>query len=89
VPRNGYARTRRLAAGRVLVAAGLERALTSWNDQLALLPWGLSRILGITVYLEIPASLPIVAAVAGGGLVLLGFALLATGRRGWRPARPR
>jgi hypothetical protein len=76
----------RAAAGRVLIAAGapllvlgglvtvigLETALTTWNDQLALLPWGLSRILGITVYLEIPAVLPAVVTAAGAGLVLAG-----------------
>ncbi|SNT19081.1 Alpha-glucuronidase [Asanoa hainanensis] len=52
-----------LAAG--IAALGLERALTIWNDQLALLPWGLSRILGITVYLGIPTNLPLVALAAG------------------------
>ncbi|MPZ80345.1 MAG: hypothetical protein GEV28_08095 [Actinophytocola sp.] len=70
VLRNGYGMTRARAAGRILVATGLppaalgglvavlglERAMTLWNDQLALLPWGLSRILGITGYLEIPTS---------------------------------
>jgi hypothetical protein len=76
----------RAATGRVLVAVGtpplvlgglvavlgLERALTMWNDQMALLPWGLSRILGITVYLEIPSALPVIVAVAGAALVLGG-----------------
>lgn len=80
---------RRAAGGRVLVASGvpllvlgglvavvgLEPALTLWNDQLALLPWGLSRILGITVYLEIPAVLPLVVAGAGAVLVLAGAVL--------------
>jgi hypothetical protein len=80
---------RRGAAGRVLVAAGvpllalgglvavvgLEDALTTWNDQLVVLPWGLSRILGITVYLEIPAVLPVVVAVTGAALVLAGAVL--------------
>jgi hypothetical protein len=80
---------RRAAGGRVLVASGapllvlggllavigLEQALTWWNDQLALLPWGLSRILGITVYLEIPAVLPLVVAGVGAVLVLAGAAL--------------
>ncbi|GAB1510198.1 hypothetical protein JCM33774_22400 [Actinophytocola sp. KF-1] len=80
---------RRAATGRVLVAAGtpllalgglvaaigLEQAMTLWNDQLALLPWGLSRILGITVYLEIPAVLPVVVAGAGAALVLAGAVL--------------
>ncbi|MFI7673374.1 hypothetical protein [Actinophytocola sp. NPDC049390] len=80
---------RRAATGRVLVAVGtpllvlgglvavtgLERALTMWNDQLALLPWGLSRILGITVYLEIPAALPVVVVAAGAVLVVTGALL--------------
>ncbi|MGH3763388.1 hypothetical protein, partial [Actinophytocola sp.] len=97
--RTSYAMTRRQAGGRVLVATGvplaalgglvaltgLERAMTMWNDQLALLPWGLSRILGITAHLEIPASLPAVAAAAGA-VAILGGAVLAGvfGRR--RPA---
>jgi hypothetical protein len=71
--------TRRRAIGNTVVAAGvalavvaggiaalgLERALTIWNDQLALLPWGLSRILGITVYLGIPTNLPQIALAVG------------------------
>ena len=99
VLRTAYAMTRRQAAGRVLAAAGvplavlgglvallgLERATTLWNDQLALLPWGLSRILGITVYLEIPAALPGYVAAAGAVLVAAGLALTlrrrAAGRR--------
>ncbi len=61
-----------------IAAIGLERALTIWNDQMALLPWGLSRILGITVYLGIPTWLPAALAaigllltVVGGGLALI------------------
>jgi hypothetical protein len=68
-----------LLAG-LVAAVGLERALTIWNDQMALLPWGLSRILGITVHLGIPPSLPAVAAVAGLGVALAG-ALLSVRRR--------
>jgi hypothetical protein len=78
---------RRRAAGTVLAAVGaglavpaavvgtvgLERALTAWNDQVGLLPWGLSRILGITVYLGIPADTAWWA--AGLGAVLLGVGL--------------
>ena len=81
---------RRPATGRVLVALGLplvvlgagvaalglERALTLWNDQLALLPWGLSRILGITVYLGIPPSLPEIVLGVGVVTALVGGALL-------------
>ncbi|CNF12391.1 Uncharacterised protein [Mycobacterium tuberculosis] len=62
-------RTRRGAGpeplGSLTAAIGLERALTLWNDQMALLPWGLSRILGITTYLGIPTALPTAAAVLG------------------------
>jgi hypothetical protein len=71
-----------LLAG-VVAATGLERALTIWNDQMALLPWGLSRILGITVHLGIPPSLPTVALVAGLAVALVGAAL------SLRPARRR
>jgi hypothetical protein len=61
--------------GGLVAALGLERALTVWNDQMALLPWGLSRILGTTVYLGIPAGLPGAAAAAGLLLAALGGAL--------------
>ncbi|KJQ53377.1 hypothetical protein [Microbacterium sp. SA39] len=63
----------------VIAAVGLERALTVWNDQMGLLPWGLSRILGITVYLDIPASSAWVAAGTGVALAAVGFALLFIG----------
>jgi hypothetical protein len=71
-----------VAAG-AIAAIGLERALTVWNDQMALLPWGLSRILGITVYLGIPETLP--AALAVVGLVVAALGALA-GFVGRRPA---
>ncbi|MET7418463.1 hypothetical protein [Dactylosporangium sp. NPDC005555] len=61
--------------GALVTAVGLERALTVWNDQLALLPWGLSRILGITVYLGIPTTLPAAATATGLLLSLTGSAL--------------
>jgi hypothetical protein len=54
---------------------GLEDALTIWNDQMALLPWGLSRILGITVYLGIPTWLPWAAAVLGMAVTAVGAVL--------------
>ncbi|HEU5029312.1 MAG TPA: hypothetical protein VFV01_30690 [Spirillospora sp.] len=73
--------------GALVAAIGLEHALTIWNDQMALLPWGLSRILGITTYLGIPADLPLIAAGCGLALVLTGALL--TGRPRWRPfSRP-
>jgi len=75
-----------LAIGLLLGAVGLEDAMTTWNDQLSLLPWGLSRILGITVYLGIPVSLPWYLAGLGAFLTVAALAL------GWRrptaPAAP-
>lgn len=64
--------------GAAVSTTGLERALTMWNDEMALLPWGMSRILGITGFLDIPASLPRVGAVVGG-VVMAGGTLLAGG----------
>ncbi|CAN5339357.1 hypothetical protein BH11ACT5_BH11ACT5_08600 [soil metagenome] len=63
------------AIGGFIGAVGLEHALTVWNDQLGLLPWGLSRILGITVYLDIPADTAWYAAAFGGVLLVAGLAL--------------
>ena len=62
-----------LAVGSLLEAIGLEDALTVWNDQLALLPWGLSRILGITTHLGIPTVVS--TYVLGAGALLLAAAL--------------
>lgn len=76
------------ATGRVLVAAaaplvvgglavaavGLETTLTAWNDQMMVLPWGLSRILGLTVHLGVPAALPLAVAVLGAVVGALGAA---------------
>ncbi len=64
----------------IVGAVGLESALSAWNDQLGLLPWGLARILGITVYLEIPASTAWWAAAFGALLAIVGV-LLALPRR--------
>jgi hypothetical protein len=96
VLRDGYGLLRRRALGRVLAALGvplvllgalvtalgLERALTFWNDQMALLPWGMARILGITTYLGIPTSLPRYVTILGAVLLLAGLALaVPSGRR--------
>lgn len=64
-----------VAIGLLVGAIGLEDAMTTWNDQLALLPWGLSRILGITVYLGIPVALPWYLAGLGGLLVVAALVL--------------
>jgi hypothetical protein len=68
----------------IVAAIGLEEALTVWNDQMGLLPWGLARILGITVYLDIPADTAMWAAVFG--LVIAAIGLLLAIR--WRRAAP-
>jgi hypothetical protein len=64
----------------LLGIVGLESALTVWNDQMGLLPWGLSRILGITVYLDIPADTPWYA-VGFGAVLLVAGVLLGRRRR--------
>ncbi|WP_194397623.1 hypothetical protein [Microbacterium atlanticum] len=65
----------------VVGLVGLESALTLWNDELGLLPWGLARILGITTYLEIPDATPWAAAGFGLALVVGGTLLALPGRR--------
>jgi hypothetical protein len=87
---------RRRATGMVLTAVGLalaipagivsviglETSLTVWNDQMGLLPWGLARILGITVYLGIPADTAMWAAVFGAVIAAIGLLLAIRWRRG-------
>ncbi|WP_127476915.1 hypothetical protein [Microbacterium sulfonylureivorans] len=65
----------------VIGLIGLERALTLWNDEMGLLPWGLARILGITTYLEIPPETPWIAAAFGGVLFVIGLLLAVPWRR--------
>ncbi len=65
----------------VVAIIGLEQALTVWNDQMGLLPWGLARILGITTYLEIPEDTAWWAAAGGLLLMFVGLALVAWGQR--------
>jgi hypothetical protein len=86
---------RRRATGMVLTAVGLglaipagivsiiglETSLTVWNDQMGLLPWGLARILGITVYLDIPADTAMWAAVFGAVIAAIGLLLAIRWRR--------
>ncbi len=65
----------------IVAAIGLENALTVWNDQMGLLPWGLARILGITVYLDIPADTATYAAVFGAVVAAIGLLLAIRWRR--------
>jgi hypothetical protein len=73
--------------GGLIGLIGLEAALTAWNDEMALLPWGLSRILGISVYLDIPADTAWWAAIAGVVLVAVGAAIVALGALSARSRR--
>jgi hypothetical protein len=59
----------------VIAVVGLETALTIWNDEMGLLPWGLARILGITVYLDIPDAAAWVAAGFGSAVAVVGVLL--------------
>lgn len=70
-----------LGPSAVVGLVGLEAALTLWNDELGLLPWGLARILGITTYLEIPDATPWAAAAVGLILLVAGSLLALPWRR--------
>jgi len=57
--------------------ATLEKSLTAVNDELAVLPGGLSRILGITTHLNIPTDIPVY--LIGAGICLTGTGFLFRG----------
>lgn len=61
-----------LGLGALLAGVGLEESLTTINDQMAVLPLGLSRILGLVTHLGIPTALPAWLMAAGAGLALVG-----------------
>ncbi|HQK30639.1 MAG TPA: hypothetical protein PLZ92_03100 [Phycicoccus sp.] len=61
-----------LALGGLMAGVGLENALTTINNQMAVLPLGLSKILGLVTHLGIPRSLPVWLMQAGGAVALLG-----------------
>ncbi|GAA5147662.1 hypothetical protein GCM10025768_08190 [Microbacterium pseudoresistens] len=73
----------------VIAIIGLEPAMTLWNDEMGLLPWGLSRILGITVYLEIPAATAAYAAGFGAALAAFGLLLALIPSKRVSAGRPR
>ena len=47
-----------IIGGGIIWLIGIEQMLTFLNDELLILPGGLSRIMGITTHLDIPLSLP-------------------------------
>ena len=62
-----------LVGGASVYFIGLEKMLTYLNDELLVLPGGLSRIMGITTHLDIPLELPLW--VLQSGLICFGFGL--------------
>jgi len=69
-----------VGVGAVPAVLGLETMLTALNDQMAVIPLGLSRILGITTHLDIPAALPVYLLGIGGGLVMVGLVMAQIGK---------
>lgn len=68
-----------IAAGAVPAMMGLEQAIMRLNNELALLPLGLSLILGITTHLDIPTDLPLMMMAVGAALALTGGLLTLPG----------
>jgi hypothetical protein len=60
-----------LMTGVALVVFGLEESLTALNNELLVLPAGLSKILGITTHLGIPRELPLWIVYFASGLILI------------------
>lgn len=60
-----------IVIGAITELVGLEKSVTGFNNEMAILPLGLSKILGITIHLDIPTSLPLYMMVLGA--VLAGF----------------
>lgn len=66
-----------VAGAAIVLAAGFEKTLTAFNDELLVLPGGLSRILGITTHLNIPVEVPVWLLYKGIVLAAIGLVLLA------------
>ena len=62
-----------LLAGLVLLLFGLEQSLTALNNELLVLPTGLSKIMGITTHLSIPLALPWWIIYFSAGLIFISF----------------
>lgn len=70
-----------LALGTVLHFIGLERSLTVLNNELLVLPAGLSKIMGITTHLGIPAAIPGWVMAAALSLTVVSFIMFLFNRR--------
>lgn len=66
-----------LMLGGLLGVVGLEKGLTAINDEMAILPLGLSKILGLTTHLGIPTELPVGLLIAGAVFAVAGVVLSA------------
>ncbi len=62
-----------LLAGGTLWIIGLERSLTALNNEMLVLPAGLSKIMGITTHLGIPLQLPLWTMGMASVLILASF----------------
>lgn len=69
-----------LAGGASVYFLGLENILTFFNDEILMLPGGLSRIMGITTHLDIPLELPLWVIYSGAGLFVSGVVGYLVGR---------
>jgi hypothetical protein len=70
-----------LLAGLALQFFGLEESLTALNNDLLVLPGGLSKIMGITTHLSIPLELPIWIIYMGSGIAACSLILYLFNRR--------
>ena len=65
----------------ITLSTGFESLLTLFNNELMILPGGLSKIMGITTHLDIPLSIPSLVLKAGIVLLVLGLALWIPGKK--------
>jgi hypothetical protein len=70
-----------LLAGLAINLFGLEESLSALNNEMLVLPGGLSKILGITTHLGIPLGIPVWLIWFSGGLILLSLLLYLINRK--------
>ncbi len=73
-----------LILGAAIQLYGLENSLTRLNDDLLVLPGGLSRIMGITIHLGIPEALPLWIIYFSLSLVVVSLIVFWFNRRSYR-----